>query len=148
MPLMFNFVVNVQVAVVRDGKYLFIVRGGGVNFLPGLKGLPGGKTEHSELADRVLEEAGLREVDEETGVRVAPDLIYVRSSSFSANGKYVVNVVFMGEWESGEPYVKSSGEVVGCMWLSAEDVAADDSIPGWEQLHVQQAERLRRQLGW
>ena len=145
---MFDFVVNVQVAVVRDGKYLFIVRGGGVNFLPGVKGLPGGKTEHSESADRVLEETGIREVSEETGVTVAPDLVYVRSSSFSANGRYAVNAVFMGKWESGEPYAKSPVEVSDYMWLSAADVVSDASIPEWEKLHVQQAEQLRRMLGW
>ena len=145
---MFDFIVNVQVAVVRDTRYLFIVRGAGVNFLPGSKGLPGGKTEHGELSDRALEETGIREVYEETGVTVGPDLAYVRSSSFSANDKYAVNVVFMGRWKSGEPYIQSRGEVSGCMWLSAADVAADESIPEWEQLNVQKAEQLRLKIWW
>lgn len=144
----FDFIVNVQVAVIRDSKYLFIVRGSEVSFLPGAKGLPGGKAEHGELPDCVLEEAGIREIYEETGVMVAPDLMYVRSSSFSANGKHAVNIVFMGKWDSGEPYVKSHGEVSECIWLSAKDVAADESIPEWERLSVKKAEKLRLRVGW
>ena len=54
----------------------------------------------------------------------------------------------MGKWESGEPYAKSPVEVSDYMWLSAADVVSDAGIPEWEKLHVQQAEQLRRMLGW
>ncbi len=113
--------------------------------MPGAKALPGGKAENGDLDDRALESAGTREVMEETGVVVAPDLHYVRSNVFSNR---VMNVLLIGRWETGEPHAASPGEVSKCLWLSAERVFGDDSIPEWEKEHIRQAEQVRHKLNW
>lgn len=142
---MYDFIVNVQVAVFRDGKYLFIVRGDEEEYMPGAKGLPGGKAEHGDIDNLALESTGKREIEEETGVTLAPSLHYVRSNVF---GNSVMNVLLLGKWESGEPRARSTGEVAECMWLSADEVASDGSIPEWEKQHIRLAEAVRNQLGW
>lgn len=140
-----DFIVNVQVAVVRNGKYLFIIRSESDSYMPGAKALPGGKAEQGDNDDRSLETTGIREVEEETGVMLAPDLRYVRSNTFADR---VMNVLLIGRWESGEPYPHDADEVADCVWLTAAQVYADDDIAKWEKEHVRQAEAVRAQLGW
>lgn len=142
---MYEFIVNVQVAVVRDGKYLFIIRGDEEEYMPGAKVLPGGKAEHGDTDNLALESVGRREISEETGMVLGPLLHYVRSNVF--NGR-VMNVLLLGKWESGEPYARSRGEVAECMWLTAEEVASDGSIPEWEKQHIRLAEVTRKRLNW
>ena len=85
---------NTQCAVSRDGRCLMIVRGQGVKQAPGVLAFPGGKVEIGDGPDSVLEAAVRREVGEETGVTVAPELKYVRSSTFTMDdGTPVVDVL-------------------------------------------------------
>ena len=78
-----SYVVNTQCAVVRNGRYLTIVRGERVKHAPGELGFPGGKVEVADGPDRILESAVRREVLEETGVTVSAELRYVRSVAFT-----------------------------------------------------------------
>lgn len=142
---MYEFIVNVQVAVVRDGRYLFIVRGDEEEYLPGVMGLPGGKAENGDVDNFALEDAGRREVEEETGAILGPSLHYVRSNIFSGR---VMNVLLIAKWDSGEPFARSQAEVERCVWLTAEEVAAERSIPDWEQQHILHSEPVRRRLNW
>lgn len=142
---MYEFIVNVQVAVVRNGKYLFITRGDEEEYLPGVKALPGGKAEAGDIDNLALETVGKREVAEETGMVLGPSLHYVRSNVFNGS---VMNVVLLGRWDSGEPYARSKGEVTECMWLTAEEVAADSLIPEWEKQHIRLAEETQQRLDW
>lgn len=142
---MYEFIVNVQVAVVRDGRYLFIVRGAQEEYLPGVMGLPGGKAENGDVDNLALEVAGRREVEEETGAILGPSLHYVRSNIFNDR---VLNVLLIAKWDSGEPFARSQAEVARCAWLMAEEVAADPSIPEWEQQHIVHSERVRKRLNW
>ena len=50
-------------------------------YLPGAKVLPGGKAEHGNLDNHALEATGIREIEEETGVILGPQLFYVRTQS-------------------------------------------------------------------
>lgn len=142
---MYQFIVNVQVAVVRNGKYLFIIRGDEEEYLPGVKALPGGKAEAGDIENLALESVGRREVAEETGMILGSSLHYVRSNVFNGS---VMNVLLLGSWESGEPYARSKYEVEECMWLTAEEIAVDSLISDWEKQHIRLAEETRMRLGW
>ena len=63
-------VVNAQATVVREGRYLMIVRGEFEEHAPGALSPPGGKVEHGDDETGVLESTVRREVLEETGVTV------------------------------------------------------------------------------
>ena len=127
-----RFVVNTQCAVSRDGRYLMIVRGDGVAQAPGVLAFPGGKVEVGDGADGVLEAAVRREVGEETGVTVAPELKYVRSVRFTmADGTPVVDVLFLGAYTTGEPAITEPDEVADIRWMTAREILAHQRTPPW-----------------
>ena len=126
------FVVNTQCAVMRGERILMIVRGEGVTHAPGVLAFPGGKVEIEDGPDDVVESAVRREVLEETGVTVSPDLEYVRSVAFSMNdGTPVVDVLFLGEYVKGEPQITDLDEVADIRWMTADEILADDKTPPW-----------------
>mgnify|MGYP001308394120 CR=1 FL=1 len=95
-----EFVVNTQCAVIREGRYLMIVRGDGVKHALGVLAFLGGKVEIEDGPRCVLETAVCREVLEETGITVSAELEYVRSTAFTmADGTAVVDVLFLGGFE-------------------------------------------------
>ena len=57
---MAEFFVNVQIAAVRDEKYLTIIRGSEENVSAGLRPLPGGKADPELLADGAFETTARR----------------------------------------------------------------------------------------
>ena len=88
------FDVNTQCAVLRDERFLMIVRGYGVSNAPGMLAFPGGKVEIEDGPADVLESAVRRKVLEETGITISADLKYVRSKAFGLNdGTPVVDVL-------------------------------------------------------
>ena len=126
------FVVNTQCAVFRGERILMIVRGQGVQHAPGVLAFPGGKVEIEDGPADVLETAVRREVLEETGITVSPELEYVRSVSFSMNdGTPVVDVLFMGEYREGKPRITDPDEVADIRWMTSDEVLAEDETRPW-----------------
>lgn len=74
-----TFIVNVEVAVVREGRYLAIVRGAGVTYGSGWLVFPGGKTETTDPTRNTLEETARREVREEVSLTLDDPIVYVES---------------------------------------------------------------------
>ena len=126
------FVVNTQCAVFQGERILMIIRGQGVQHAPGVLAFPGGKVEIEDGPAEILETAVRREVLEETGITVSPDLEYVRSASFSMNdGTPVVDVLFLGEYREGKPRITDPDEVADIKWMTANEVLAEDETPPW-----------------
>jgi 8-oxo-dGTP diphosphatase len=128
------FVVNVEVFLHRDGRWLLIRRGAKEAHAPGTLAGVGGKVEADVEGADVLERCARREVAEEigvdlTGVRFA----YVESALFvSDDGDPVVNVVFSAPLPDGaEPVAASADEVAGFVWLTTDEAAADANCPPW-----------------
>ena len=139
-----SFVVNTQCAVVRNGRYLTIVRGERVPHAPGELSFPGGKVELSDSADRILESAVRREVAEETGVTVSAELQYIRSVAFTmGDGTAVVDVLFLGKYLAGEPHIAAPDEVAEIRWMTAADILSHDRTPPWLRDCIGQVETAR-----
>jgi 8-oxo-dGTP diphosphatase len=144
-----RYIVNVEAAIVRDGRYLLIVRGPGACVSPGTLSLPGGKVEGAGQIEDILEETARREAVEEVGVTLDATLAYVRSVAFvSDEGDPVVDIVLLGRYAGGEPIVFDSEEVAAFRWLTADEVAADPHAPPWTRRSVELAEATRLRLGW
>ena len=143
------FVVNTQCAVLRDERFLMIVRGAGVKHAPGVLAFPGGKVEIEDGPPDVLESAVRREVLEETGITVSADLDYVRSVAFSMNdGTPVVDVLFLGEYANGEPQISDPDEVADILWMTADEILAHDKTPPWLKNSIEAVrQRVRRRFG-
>ena len=80
---------------------------------------PGGKVEIEDGPADVLECAVRREVLEETGVTISAGLKYVRSKTFDLkDGTPVVDVLFLGDYEEGEPKITDPDEVAEIRWMT------------------------------
>ena len=137
------FVVNVEGAVERDGRYLMIVRGANVSHAPGALSFPGGKVEAADGPDDALESTLRREIREEVGVEVDDEMRYVESHRFDTDdGKQVVGVTFLCRYRSGTPSADPA-EVQAVRWMTPEQVLRD--APPWfrpEKMRRIEAARL------
>lgn len=139
------FVVATQCAAVRGERFLVIVRADGIKDAPGALVFPGGKIELQDGPDEVLESAVRREVLEETGITVSPELEYVRSSFYALDdGSPVVDTLFLGQYLEGEPHITDTNEVAEVSWMSADEIIAHDKTPDWNRPDVLLVEALRR----
>lgn len=142
------YIVNVEGAIVRDGTYLMVVRGSGETHAAGHLSFVGGKVEVAENADNVLEDTLRREIQEEVGVTVGK-LAYVKSSHFVADdGDLVVDVIFLCQYEAGEPRIDDIEEVAAIHWLTAAEIMAHPAAQIWTRQGVELTEALRLRLGW
>ena len=141
-------VVNTQGFVIRQGRYLMIVRGEFEEQAPGALSPPGGKVEFGDDETGILEATVRREVLEETGVTVG-EMVYIQSSSFTMDsGTPVVDSAFLCKYESGDAYRADPEEVAAVEWLTFEEIMANPKTPPWTQATVRAAEELRVRLGW
>ena len=141
-------IVNTQALVVRDGRFLMIVRGDSEEHAPGALSPPGGKVEHGKDATGILEDTLRREVLEETGVSVG-EMAHIRSSRFTTDsGTPVVDSAFLCRYQSGEAYAADPDEVAGVEWLTPEEIEAHPKTQPWTLAIVRAAEAMHLQLRW
>jgi len=128
------FVVNVEVILERDNRWLLIKRGEQEAHAPGVLSGIGGKVEFGGAADCVLEDTARREVAEEVGLDLAGiDFRYAGSGFFvTDDGDPVVNVVFSGMMPAhAEPAAASPQEVAGIVWLTLAEAETNPDVPPW-----------------
>jgi len=142
-----HHIVNVEGAIVRDGRYLLVIRGLGETHAAGMLSLVGGKVEDAGNTANILEETLQREIMEEVGVEVS-DMIYVHSTAFVAEDEPVVDVVFICRWSGGEATIRDSNEVAEIRWLNANEVLTNPDTPDWTRNSIRRAEKMRNMLGW
>jgi 8-oxo-dGTP diphosphatase len=142
-----GYIVNVEGAIVREGRYLLVVRGPGETHAAGLLSLVGGKVENAGESADILEATLRREILEEVGLEVGA-LEYVQSTSFGTVEEPVVDVVFLCAYVGGEPQIFDPDEVASIHWMSAQAVQDNADAPIWTKKAVANAEAKRLQLGW
>jgi 8-oxo-dGTP diphosphatase len=146
------FVVNVEVFLHRDDRWLLIERGAEESHAPGALGGVGGKVEPPG-AERpgVIEDTARREVLEEIGVDLnGVAFRYAQSSYFvTDDGDPVVNIVLAARMPNGaQPYPASTAEVAGIVWMSADEALTDDRCPPWTRRSLgRAAEALAAEVG-
>jgi len=143
-----DYIVNVEGAIVHEGRYLLVIRGNGETHAAGMLSLVGGKVENAGNTANILEETLRREVHEEICVEIG-DMIYVHSTAFvSDDNKSVVDVVFLCRWIMGEPIIRDSDEVAAIRWMTANEILTNPDAPEWTRSSVRRAEKMRNLLGW
>jgi 8-oxo-dGTP pyrophosphatase MutT (NUDIX family) len=142
-----KYIVNVEGVIVKEGRYLMVVRGE-EEYAPGGLNFPGGKVEGSGSADDILEETLRREIAEEVGLEIHAEMAYLRSSAFVAEGDPVVDLVFLCRWKSGEAAAVDPAEVAAVRWMTAAEAIAHPETPPWTRLSLELAEKLRLEWGW
>jgi len=143
------YIVNVEAAVLKGGRYLIVVRGEGESHAPGVLALPGGKVENAGTATDVLEDTLQRELIEEVGIEVAAEIAYVQSSAFVADdGDPVIDIVFLCRYKHGTATALDPDEVAAVQWMSAEEVRTAPNVPAWTRHSIEMADEMRTRLHW
>lgn len=142
------FIVNVEGAVFKEEKWLIIKRNEKEEHAGGTLSLVGGKVDIEGIEFDILERTVRREIFEEVGIKIKSNLQFVYSSSFVLdNGKNVINVVFLCEYENGAAYSKSPEEVEEIYWMTLEDILNHPLTPTWTKESVRRAEQQRNSMG-
>ncbi|RKL65153.1 DNA mismatch repair protein MutT [Salipaludibacillus neizhouensis] len=135
------FIVNVEGAIFKNGKWLIIERSKKEEHAGGLLSIVGGKVENEGNSSDILERTVKHEIVEEVGVEVKDNLKYVHSTSFVTDkGERVVDIVFLCEYSSGEAFPKSPDEVERVLWLSTEEVLNHPKSPIYLKESIKRAE--------
>lgn len=126
------FVINMEAAIYKDGKWLVGVRSKKESEAPGLLSFVGGTVDESDTANvDTLEHALIREVKEEVGV-VVEVLDFVNDTSFvSKRGNNVLNVVLLCTISSGKPKISDTNEFEELIWLTTEEILEYPNVPKW-----------------
>ncbi len=137
------YIVNVEGAIHRDGKWLMIRRSEKEEHEGGALSLVGGKCELEGFSTNILERTLQREIYEEVGVEVANDVRYVNSSSFVTDlGIHVIDIVFLCPHSTGEPFAKSTDEVDEVIWMTTIEILDHPDLPSYLKENVKQADKL------
>ena len=136
------FVVNVEGAIERNGKWLLILRSEKEEHAGGTLSLVGGKCELEGFSSDILERTLKREIFEEVGCEVS-GLKYVNSSSFvTDSGINVIDIVFLCHHKSIEPYPKSSDEVDDVIWMTTSEILANTELPEYLKDNIKLSEKI------
>lgn len=138
------FIINVEGAVFRGNKWLLIRRSMKEAHAGGELSLVGGTVEREGDSKDILERTLRRELFEEVGVKVKNSIQYVRNTSFVlASGEEVVDIVFLCEFDKGEPYAKSPEEVESVHWMTTDEIINQEEIQYYLKDSILAAEVLR-----
>src|SRR4026209_224486 len=99
-----SFQILVNGVVFRGDKVLISQRSWQEEHMPGRWTIPGGRVDHADddIFD-VLQKTVQREVEEETGVKIAGNMEFVSNNSFTKeNGQHVVAIIFKCHYRSGK----------------------------------------------
>jgi NADH pyrophosphatase NudC (nudix superfamily) len=141
------FVVNVEGAIYRDGKWLIIQRGFKEAHAAGALSLVGGKVENEGNQSDILERTLQREIFEEVGIEVSNSMHYVHSTSFVASdGEPVINVVFLCSYLAGEACRKSPDEVEDVLWLTTDEILEHPKAPAWTKDSIRRASEVLHRI--
>ena len=141
------FVINVEGAIYRNGKWLTIERSSKEEHAGGLLSLVGGTVENEGFSRDLLERTLKRELFEEVGITIKEEITYIRNTSFVLpDGREVLDLVFYCEIASGEPFPKSKEEVGAVYWMSAAEIFAHPKAPIWLKESIEEAEKLTNKI--
>ncbi|QUG40367.1 NUDIX domain-containing protein [Psychrobacillus sp. INOP01] len=136
------FIVNVEGAIYKNEKWLLVRRSEKEDHAAGLLSLVGGKVEIDGITSNILEETLKREITEEVGIEVS-NLKYVNSSLFETDtGLTVIDIVFLCEHQSGEPYAKCLDEVSDIFWMSTQEILDVADLPVYLKENIKLADKI------
>lgn len=137
------FIVNVEGAIYKEGKWLLVKRSEKEEHAAGSLAFVGGTVDQEGDAIDIFGRTLHREIKEEIGIEVT-NLQYVNSSSFiSDTGKSVVDIVFVCDHSFGEPYVKCREEVDEIVWLTTEQILSSDEFPDYFKRNITLADQFK-----
>lgn len=139
------FIVNIEGAIFRDNKWLMITRSTKEEHAGGTLSLAGGKVDVEGNTLEILERTIKREIDEEVGIGIKDAVTFVYSSSFvTEDGRNVINMVFLCEYDKGTAHSKSPDEVEAVHWMTYDEIMNHPQAPPWTKESLRRAALARR----
>lgn len=141
---LFYFVANVVVYRESDGRCLLLQRSATEKVHPSKYAVPGGKLEWDDLPidkptrlngdvldyENAVELLLAREVREEAGIEIMPQLAYINSVAYiRPDGVPSLLLKFAAKYAGGEVRLEE-GSFTGHVWANAEEAAELDCIEG------------------
>lgn len=122
---------GIGVFIWKDGKFLMGQRAG--DHGAGTWSVPGGWLEAGES----WEQAAIREVKEETGLRIQ-NIRFVTATNnvFGSEQKHTVTIWLDSEWASGEPRILEPDKFIKQGWYTFPSLPSPLFEPCWRQLRV------------
>ncbi|MDN4606611.1 NUDIX domain-containing protein [Sporosarcina highlanderae] len=138
------FIINTEAAIYKNNHYLICKRSEKEDHAPSGLALIGGKVELEGASSDILERTIAREVEEEVGIVIEGRPRYVHSTSFVTDQwEPVVNVIFLCEEFSGEPYPVSADEMAALYWMKPEEVYEHPDAAEYLKNYIRMAEDVR-----
>lgn len=138
------FIINTEAAIYKDGMWLVGIRSKNEGQAAGLLSFVGGTVDHNDHDKDTLENAIIREVEEEICVKIKV-LDFVNDTHFVSNkGNHNINIVFLCEIIDGEPKISATKEIESLQWLSTEEIINYPNVPLWLLESVRRASALIR----
>ena len=135
-----TYIVNVEGAIFKDDRWLIIKRSDSEEHAPGLLSFVGGKVETESIEDDILEKTMKREILEEVDIHIKSEMKYLESKIFKSDkNEWVIDIVYLCEYLSGEPKCNSLEEVSEVNWMKAEDVLENSKSPIWLKKSIKKA---------
>lgn len=126
------FIVNVEGAVFYKEKWLLIKRSVKEEHAGGTLSLVGGKVDFEGSSLDILERSIKREMFEEIGIQITENIHFLYSSSFGLDdGRHVINIVFLCEYDKGTAHCKSPDEVDEVCWMTYDEIINHPNTPPW-----------------
>ncbi|CAG9619256.1 NUDIX hydrolase [Sutcliffiella rhizosphaerae] len=141
------FFINVEAAMYREDKWLMIERSTKEEHAGGLLAFVGGTVDKEGASSDILERTLRRELMEEVGVIACEEMTYIRNTSFVLpDGREVVDIIFLCEWQEGEPFPKSPDEVDAVHWMTTEEILHHPKTEIWLREGLLEADKKRALL--
>ncbi|QGQ98703.1 NUDIX domain-containing protein [Paenibacillus psychroresistens] len=138
------FIVNMEGAIYKAGKWLVIERSLKEEHAGGTLSLVGGKVDEEGNSLDIMERTIRREIYEEVGIEIELNPQFLYSSSFVLDdGRHVINVVFLCEYDQGTAYPKSQDEVEAVYWMTSDEIIDHPKVTPWLIESIERAEKQR-----
>ncbi|WP_267919278.1 NUDIX domain-containing protein [Paenibacillus sonchi] len=91
-----------------------------------------------------MERTVKRELYEEVGIEIKDTVTFAYSSSFvTDDGRNVINMVFLCEYDSGTAHSKSPDEVEAVYWMTYEEIMNHPQAPPWTKESIRRVALAR-----
>jgi len=140
----YHHIVNVEGAVLKDNQLLIATRSEQEDHAGGVLSFIGGKVEFEDFADDPILSTLKREILEEVGVDICNPR-YLTSTGFTTDkGETVVNLVYLCDWQAGDPQPLEPEEVAEVDWMTIEAIRTHEKTPPWLLDYVGHIEAMLR----
>ncbi len=129
-PLHNFFLISTCAWIQKGDKFLIAKRSLDDDYKPWERSLPGGKLERN-LEEKALEKNVAKEIEEEVGLKVHSDMIFLNNYTFQAKKIYAIRLIFLCQRKSEKAQALEDTDAV--KWQTIDELKSNKDLPKWMQ---------------